>query len=223
MFNNCKLDAESVMYIADSIKEIAAEKQLYIDGTIPYVTYDETTKKFSAPKGYMSDGSYVYTYDTYVHSSKQVKPQPMKLSDTGSLTLGINVSNNADTIQQQLEDFAQEATFDSWDDLKLHFSNKGWSVTFQYGGTTDTIPDDFTNTYDLRGGERIIPCPIFAKLVEAEKDSAEYCTEDASSFYNIEWGHDVTDTSSYTQFDSLEDAMASWNVFPKENIISTEE
>jgi hypothetical protein len=29
--------------------------------------------------------------------------------------------------------------------------------------------------------------------------------------------------TNYTQFDSLEDAMASWNVFYKENIISTEE
>ena len=116
------------------------------------------------------------------------------------------------------EDFAKEATFDSWADLKQHFVDKGWTVYFQYGGTNNSI------TYDLRNGEQIIPCPIFAKLVQVEdKDSAEYCTEDASSFYNIEWGHDVTDTSSYTQFNSLQDAMTSWNVFPKENIISTEE
>ena len=212
MFNDCNLDAESVMYIADTIKDITAEKQLYIDGTIPYVTYDSTTKKYSAPKGFMSDGRYVYTYNDPNPSTPTISS-----SNVGKLTLGINVSNNADTIQQQLEDFAKEATFDSWDVLKTYFSNKGWTVTFQYGGTSTSI------TYDLRNGEQIIPCPIFAKLVEADKDSAEYCTEDASTFYNIEWGHDVTDTSSYTQFDSLEDAMTSWNVFPKENIISTEE
>lgn len=212
MFSSCKLDAKSVMYIADSIKDITAEKQLYIDGSIPYVTYDSTTKKYSAPKGFMSDGKYVYTYKN---------PNPytttMYASNVGKLSLGINVTNNSDTIQQQLEDFAKEATFDSWADLKKHFLDKGWDVTFQYGDTGGNI------TYGLRDGEQIIPCPIFAKLIEADKDSAEYCTEDASTFYNIEWGHDVTDTSSYTQFDSLEDAMASWNVFPKENIITTEE
>lgn len=131
--------------------------------------------------------------------------------------MGINVTNNSSTIQQQLEDFAKAATFDSWANLKQIFVDKGWKVTFQYGGTTTSI------TYGLGDGEQIIPCSIFAKLVEADKDSAEYCTEDASTFYNIEWGHDVTDTSSYTQFDSLEDAMASWNVFPKENIITSEE
>ena len=236
MFNKCSLDAESVMYVADAIKNIAAEKQLYINGTIPYVTADTTSYpyKYSATKGFMSDGKYVYTYKN---------PQPytdtISASNVGKLTLGINVINNADTIKQQLEDFAQEATFDSWADLKTHFSNKGWTVTFQYGGTDTSI------TYGLRGGEQKIPCPIFAKLIEIEPQGVEYdkdgnvirenfysdkqitrasyCNEDASTFYNIDWGHDVTDTSSYTQFNSLEDAMASWNVFPKENIISTEE
>lgn len=212
MFYKCKLDAKSVMYIADSIKDIVAEKQLYINGTIPYVTYDSMTIKYSAPRGFMSDGKYVYSYN---------KPKPttetISASYVGQLTLGINVTNDANTIQQQLEDFAKEATFDSWADLKQLFVDKGWTVTFQYGGTSTNI------TYGLRDGEQIIPCQIFAKLIEADKDSAEYCTEDASTFYNIEWGHDVTDTSSYNQFDSLEDAMASWNVFPKENIITSEE
>jgi hypothetical protein len=213
MFYRCKLDAESIMYIADTIKDITAEKQLYTNGTIPYVIKLSASDGYTAPKGFMSDGKYIYTYNN---------PQPttatISASNVGRFTLGINVTNDSSTIQQQLEDFAKKATFDSWADLKTHFSNKGWKVTFQYGGTSTSI------TYDLRDGEQIIPCSIFAKLVQVEdKDSAEYCTEDASSFYNIEWGHDVTDTSSYTQFNSLEDAMTSWNVFPKENIISTEE
>ena len=231
MFYKCKLDAKSVMFIADSIKDIVAEKQLYINGTIPYVTISNGA--YSAPIGFMSDGKYAFTYDDPLPYT-----QTYGASVVGKLTLGINVSNNADTIQQQLEDFAKAATFDTWTDLKQAFVDKGWSVTFQYGGTYDSI------TYGLRDGEQIIPCQIFAKLIEIEPqgveynedgsvlrenfytdeqmNSATYCNEDASSFYNIEWGHDVTDTSSYTQFDSLEDAMASWNVFPKENIITSE-
>jgi hypothetical protein len=200
------------MYIADTIKDITAEKQLYIDGTIPYVT--KSNNVYSATKGFMSDGAYVYTY---TNTNNKPYTTTIGASYVGKLTLGINVTNNTDTIQQQLEAFAKEATFESWADLKTHFSNKGWTVTFQYGGTDTSI------TYGLGDGEQIIPCQIFAKLVEADEDSAEYCTEDASTFYNIEWGHDVTDTTDYTQFNSLEDAMTSWNVFPKENIISTEE
>ena len=210
MFNRCKIDAESVMYIADTIKDITAEKQLYSSGSIPYVTI--SNGGYSAPRGFMSNGNYVFTYNN-------PKPYTATIGAkyVGKLTLGINVTNDADTIQQQLEDFAQEANFETWADLKKHFTDKGWTVTWQYGGTTTSI------TYGLRNGEQVIPCPIFAKLVETDKDSAEYCTEDASTFYDIEWGHDVTDTSSYTQFNSLEEAMAYWNVFPKENIITTEE
>ena len=210
MFGQCSLDAQSVMYIADSIKDIITEKQLYIDGIIPYVTLSDNV--YSASKGFMEDGRYVYTYNNPLPYTTTIIA-----GNIGKLALSINVTNNAETIQQQLEDFAKEAYFNSWAELKQEFVDKGWTVTFQYGGTNTSI------TYDIGNGEQIIPCPIFAKLVEADKDSAEYCTEDASAFYNIEWGHDVTDTTSYTQFNSLEDAMASWNVFPKENIITTEE
>jgi hypothetical protein len=132
MFNKCKLDAESVMYIADTIKDITAEKQLYIDGTIPYVT--SSNGVFSAPRGFMSNGKYVYTYN-----SPKPYTDTIHYSNVGKLDLGINVSNNADTIQQQLEDFAKEATFDSWADLKQHFVDKGWTVTWIYGGTDTTI------------------------------------------------------------------------------------
>ena len=210
MFDRCKLDAESVMYIAVSIKEITSEKQLYTSGSIPYVTLSNGV--YSNTKGFMNDGNYVYTYKN---------PQPytttISASKVGKLTLGINVTNNSSTIKQQLEDFAKAATFDSWEDLKQVFVDKGWTVTFQYGGTTTNI------TYDMRG-ERAIPCPIYTQLVEEEdKDRAEYCNEEGTKFYNIDWGHDVTNIDDYSQFDSIEDAMRAFNVFPKENIIVTEE
>ena len=92
MFQYGCLNAVSVMYIANSIKDITAEKQLYIDGTIPYVTLSNGV--YSATQGFMADGKYVYTYK---------KPQPytttISASNVGKLTLGINVINNADTIQ----------------------------------------------------------------------------------------------------------------------------
>ena len=210
MFVRTKLTPQSVMYIVDSIKDINAEKKLYQDGTIPYVTL--ANGEYSSTKGFMSDGTYVYTYNN---------PHPytdrISASSVGTLTIGINVTNDANTIADQLQAFAEETACDSWEDLKQEFVNKGWTVTWQYGGTTTSI------AYGLRDGEQIIPCPIFAKLVESDEDSAEYCSEDASSFYNIEWGHDVTNYDDFQQFDSLEDAMASWNVFPKENIITTVE
>jgi hypothetical protein len=209
MFHKCKIDAESVMYIADTIKDITAEKQLYIDGTIPYVTLSNDV--YSATKGFMSDGKYVYTHDNYYHNSNRFKPYTTTIvaSYVGKLTLGINVTNDSSTIQQQLEDFAKEATFDSWAALKKHFTDKGWTVTFQYGGTDTTIT--------LSEDEQFRGVPVYARLIEVSeenKDTAEYCTEDGTKFYNIDWGHDVTDYDAYQYFGSLLEACGYYGVIP---------
>ena len=62
MFSDCNLDSQSVMFIADSINDIASEKQQYTNGDVPYVTI--TNNVASASKGFMSNGDYVYTYAT---------------------------------------------------------------------------------------------------------------------------------------------------------------
>jgi hypothetical protein len=225
MFYKCKLNPQSVMYIIQSIKDIAAEKQLYTSGTIPYVT--KSNGVYSAPKGFMSDGSYIYTYNNPSSYTTTIYPD-----NVGDLTIGIDVSNDANTIAQQLQDFAEGALFDSWADLKQAFVDKGWTVTWQYGGTVDSI------TYDLRDGERIIPCPVYTKLIEIspegveldennmpvgdkfytkeQKNGAEYCNEDGTRYYNIEWGHEVTNPEEFQQFDSLETACVTYGVMPKE-------
>jgi hypothetical protein len=211
MFNKCKLTPQSVMYIVDSIKDIDAEKKLYQDGTIPYVTV--ANGKFSSTKGFMSDGGYAYTYN-----DPQTYTRAISASNVGKLTIGIGVTNDSATIADQLQAFAEEATFDSWADLKQAFVDKGWTVTWQYGGTTTNI------TYDLRG-DRAIPCPVYTQLVEIlpqegeeeltdeQKNIATYTNEDGSKFYNINWGHDVTNYDDFQQFDSLEDAAAAYGVF----------
>ena len=226
MFYKTKLIPQSVMYIVDSIKDIDAEKKLYGTGTgkIPYVTL--ANGEYSSTKGFMSYGNYVYTYNV---------PEPyttiIYASEVGKLHIGINVTDDANTIQDQLQAFAEEATFDSWEDLKQAFVDKGWTVTWQYGGTYDSI------TYDLRG-DRAIPCPIYAQLVEIspegieldeegnqvgekfytdeQKGRAEYTNEEGTKFYNISWGHDVTNYDDFQQFDSLEDAMVAYGVIIKQ-------
>lgn len=229
MFQLCMLDAQSVMYIIHSIKDIDAEKQLYIDGTIPYVTKDTTSYPYtySAPRGFMSDGAYVFSYN-----NPKISTGVISADKVGILTIGIDVVNNSETIDQQLQTFAEVALFDSWDDLNKAFDDKGWSVAWQYSGTTNST------TYDLRGGERIIPCPVYTKLIEIlpegiehdeegnevgekfyteeQKNFAPYCNEDGTKFYNIEWGHDVTHPEEFQQFDSLETACVSYGVMPKE-------
>lgn len=209
MFSGCKLTPKSVFYICDTIFDIAKEKSLCASGQKPYVQGQEITSssnvRYNYLPGFNKDLDYLYPYFTGTYSGAY----EITVSNVGKLTLGINVTNNADTVQQQLEDFAKEAYFDSWAELKQAFVDKGWTVTWQYGGTTTSI------TYDLRGG-RVIPCPIYTQLVEVEdKDNAEYTNEDGTKFYNIEWGHEVQNPQDYVQFDSLEDAAISYGVILK--------
>ena len=205
MFGYTSLTPQSVMYIVESIRNITEEKAKYSSGEIPWVTYDSETQKYSAPFGFMEDGSYVYTY-------KNPNPYTTTISSSnvGTLTLGIDVTNDSETIEQQLQTFAEGCLCDSWDDLKQEFVDKGWTVTFQYGGTTTNIT--------LSEDEQFRGVPVYARLIEVsdeDKDKAEYCTEDGTKFYNIDWGHDVTDYNSYQYFGSLLEACGYFGVIPK--------
>lgn len=204
MFEGCKLSPQSVMYIVESIRNITEEKAKYSSGKIPWVTYDSETQKYSAPFGFMEDGQYAFTYNN---------PQPYTItihaSLVGQLTLGINVINDSETIEQQLQTFAEGCLCDSWAELKQEFVNKGWTVTFQYGGTDSSIT--------LSEDEQFRGVPVYARLIEVseeDKDKAEYCTEDGTKFYNINWGHDVTDYDAYQYFGSLLEACGYFGVIP---------
>ena len=204
MFYGCKLNHHSIMYIIESIKDIYNEKKLYQDGTIPYVT--QTDGIYSTPNGFMSDGSYVYTY-----YDPQTTTTTISSSRVGLLTLGIDVTNDSETIEQQLQTFAEGCLCDSWAELKQEFVDKGWTVTFQYGGTNSSIT--------LSEDEQFRGVPVYARLIEVsdeDKDMAEYCTEDGTKFYNIDWGHDVTDYDSYQYFGSLLEACGYFGIVPKE-------
>ena len=205
MFGYTSLTPQSVMYIVESIRNITEEKAKYSSGEIPWVTYDSETQKYSAPFGFMEDGSYVYTY-------KNPNPYTTTISSSnvGTLTLGIDVTNDSETIDQQLQTFAEGCLCDSWAELKQEFIDKGWTVTFQYGGTTTNIT--------LSEDEQFRGVPVYARLIEVsdeDKDKAEYYTEDGTKFYNIDWGHDVTDYDSYQYFGSLLEACGYFGVIPK--------
>ena len=153
----------------------------------------------------MENGHYVYTYNN---------PNPyttiIPSTDVGKLTLGIDVTNDSETIEQQLQTFAEGCLCDSWAELKQEFVDKGWTVTFQYGGTNTDIT--------LSEDEKFRGVPVYARLIEVsdeDKDKAEYCTEDGTKFYNIDWGHDVTDYDSYQYFGSLLEACGYFGVIPK--------
>ena len=140
MFKNNRLSPMSVIYIIDSIRDIAAEKKLYEDGIKSYVTKNDETGIYSASRGFMSDGGYVY--------EKDGKIEKIGKSEVGTLTLGIDVINESATLEEQLQSFAEEAFFDSWAELQEMFAEKGWSVTFEYCGISQNYKYKGCKTVD---------------------------------------------------------------------------
>ena len=121
----------------------------------------------------------------------------------GTITIGIGCDN---TEADQLL-FAQECDCETWQELLDEFDAKNWTVTFQCNGRP-------TTTYNMRRGETL---PIYAKLEEVTDEKyAQYTSADGSKFFNINYFHSTNgSTEGYDVFSSLEEAISTYNVTPK--------
>ena len=211
MFSKCKLTPESIMYIIDGINDVKQFKEKIDAGDVRMIDDIEDNGAHFFAHGLHDQGSN-WGNKYVLHSNRS-----SSISFPAGITLGINVTNDQATITDQLQTFAEEAGFDTWQELKQEFTNKGWTATFQYGGT-DT---DVTLSQD----EEFRGVPVYARIEEVlpagetltdkEKDSAEYCTEDGTRYFNIDWGHDVNDYDKFQHFGSLLEACGYFGVIPK--------
>ena len=120
------------------------------------------------------------------------------------LTLGIGCNDTTD----DKDLFAQEAGYADMTSLLAALQGKGWNVEAQYNGRP-------TTTYGLRRPSETT-LPVFVKLEEVE-EHADYTSVDGSKKYRLAWFHETTgSTEGYTQFNSLEEAVAHFNIKPIE-------
>ena len=133
-----------------------------------------------------------------------------KHETSGTITIGIGCDN---TVEDQLL-FAQECDCETWQELLDEFSAKNWTVQFE-------LNERPTTTYNMRRGETL---PIYAKLEEVimptdekeRKPHYAYTSADGSKFYNINYFHSTNgSTEGYDVFSSLEEAISTYNVTPK--------
>lgn len=131
-------------------------------------------------------------------------------SPFSKITIGIDVSPNekdGKSVEEQLLDFAKEMGYDTWNDVKDALTEKGWTAAWQFNDGSD-IALLATDSLSL---------PIYARInKEIDKEMALYCSEDGKTYYNLEWGHDVSDVLKYKKFGSLSEACGYFNIIPKE-------
>ena len=132
------------------------------------------------------------------------------LETSGFITIGIG----CDATEEDQLLFAQECDCETWRELLDDFFAKNWTVAFQCNGRP-------TTTYNMRRGETL---PIYAKLEEVimptdekeRKPHYAYTSADGSKFYNIHHFHSTNgSTEGYDIFSSLEEAISTYNVTPK--------
>lgn len=234
MFTGCKLNARSVMYIVETIRDLTEELNQYTSGEKEYISLIESPKKFS--QGFFSDDMNDYAYAMYnIISSRDNNFDAVNLDmvsvqwSVGHLTLGIDVAEdelNGKSHDQQLLEFANEVGYSTWEDLNQAFVDKGWQVEWQFNGPVQSA-------YRMTRNNKTLP--VYAKLIEIQPEGqeegkeekvytkqqkryAKYCTQDGSKYYHISWGHKVHNTEDYTMYDSFEDVLTNNGLIHKEEL-----
>ena len=176
MFSNCQLDPDSLLIIIDTINDINALKEKYTSGKIPFVEVDSTTATFSANHGFTADYNYIYTYSNPNPYSFEINNPVI-----GLITIGLGCSSS------NVSDFLAEIGYSSISEIEQEFSNKGWSVSWQYNGpATMSLGDTHPS--------------VFTKLVEVPTlEEADFTSKDGSQFFVIDWYHrSSSSTDDYT-------------------------
>ena len=166
-------------------------------------TYCTNLESFTSDLPNLTDGNIMF------HKCKLNAPSVKNIIDTintysGKLRLGMG----CDDTTEDKDLFAQEVGYADMTSLLAALQTKGWTVTAQYNGRP-------TATYGLRRtSENTLP--VFVKLEETEK-YVDYTLTDGSKKYRLDWFHETTgSTEGYTQFNSLEEAVAHFNIKPIE-------
>ena len=165
-------------------------------------SYCSKLTTFTSKLSSLTNGSYMFNYCELDASSVKNIIDTIKTVSSKTLLLGMGCNN---TIEDK-DLFAQEVGYAYMNTLLTAFKNKGWTVTAQYNGRP-------TTTYALRRPTEDT-LPIYAKLEEVTDEKyAHYTSEDGSKFFNINWFHETTgSTEGYTQFNSLEEVIETFNI-----------
>ena len=207
---------DSMFYDCSKLTSFTGDLSKLISGKEMFRQINPTVSKmvtFNSDLSSLKDGSHMFTFCKLdaISVANIVHSLPTHES-TGTITIGIGCdSTEADQLL-----FAQECDCETWQELLDDFSAKNWTVTFQCNGRPTEAA-----TYGMRRGETL---PVYAKLEEVimptnekeRKPHYAYTSQDGSKFYNINYFHSTNgSTEGYDVFSSLEEAISTYNVTPK--------
>lgn len=197
-------DARNMFHECNLLTEFISETSKLENASSMFV-YCSKLNNFQSDLSSLSSGARMFDGCILSPESIMIISDTIKKWESGThpIALGLDCLNS----EEDKNRFANDAGFDNWDDLHDSFISKGWTVTYQF--------NKIANAATLEEMVNVSPI-IWAKIEPAMMDEAGYISEDGQSFYNIDWGHEVSDTNGYTQFGSLLEACGYWGIIPKE-------
>lgn len=130
-------------------------------------------------------------------------------------TYGRNITLGLGCTQEELESFVTRKYFSSVEELEQMFEEKGWNVQVQYNGTS-------ASTYGLRRIESASTPKVYVKKTEVIIDKSNRNKKNHQKIYNyrdaegkkyyVSWCHSTKNVDDYTEFNSLEEAIETWNL-----------
>jgi hypothetical protein len=196
-------DGTDMFLGCSNLESFTSDLSSLTDGFMMFTSCSKLTS-FSSDLPSLTSGNYMFEKCKLNAQSVAniVRTLPTRKSNI-YITIGIGCDN---TEADQLL-FAQECGCDTWQELLDKFTAKKWTAEFQCSGRP-------TTTYNIRRGETL---PIYAKLEEVtDEKHAQYISADGSKFFNIKYFHSTNgSTEGYDVFSSLEEAITTYNVTPK--------
>lgn len=195
MFSNCKLDAQSVLHILNSIPTREDDPRVEFDWV-----YNEETDE--------------------VERKEIIHDRPVDENGDGVTKIGINCLDDEESKNQ----FAQEMGYDTWSEVVSAFiDEKKWFVDWQFNGEAPasySLRGGNTISQPIWAKLR----EVEPKKDEKGKKlpfSYEYTSQDGKKFYHLDWFHESLGTTGYTQFDSLQAAEEHYGLIRKEKTTTT--
>ena len=199
------LELGSAMFVNSSLKKFSGQLPRLTDGIAMFNNCTSLTS-FTSALPSLANGIVMFSGCKLDARSLMYIVETLPTAETpANITIGLGVSS-----EEEMEEFAKAASFNSWAELKQLFIDKNWTATFQYNGAPATAAT-LNETGQTTGTST-----IYARLLEADEDSGQYISEEDGKFYNLEWGHSVTNTENYTFFGSLLEACGYFGIIPKE-------
>lgn len=195
--------ANSMFYACTSLTSFDSDLSSLTDGQQMFRECSQLTS-FSSNLSSLTKGERMfYTCKLDAKSVSNIVHTLSTHETWGSITIGIGCDNTEEDVLL----FSQECDCETLQELLDDFSAKNWTAYLSCCGRP-------TATYNMRRGETL---PIYTKLEEVTDDKyAQYTSVDGSKFYNINYFHYTNgSTEGYDVFSSLEEAISTYNVTPK--------